>query len=472
MPLSSGDLLTLIPTKEVLRKPPNKRNHHHLGASSKPVSAGGGKKVSSGGGDGESEEGSSDATSQDDEDADDEDEDDQDDEKPAVKGPARVKLQTRKYIITENEVQSHIPAGQPLLEGTDVVKSNIDSFCTPKKKTPAIYNGNTTATENDTRAGQNPKKRSYSTASTMTAGTEPSDMDDAGVTETDEEPNYPRKRVARGLSTSNGYLQYSMNENDIHQDSDDSDNAIMEDTNDEDDEDDEEEEDDLDNVDIDDDLDEGALLDEDEKDIEKVEEAAIIRELDEKKCADNFNNVNTVLDNDFAFDGILSELDPALDPDFFDPRWLEPGAQGSELTIDQVLKSRDLFSVPGSQADSPELHGELGSPPPDLAGLLSSDGWSEFDADINYLDHNNPFFEKEDPAVKHVMNAKWNNNWLDDTDDEPDVWRYCIGSGDSSDDEGSDEASLAGDEEEEASEASEEEYDCTLVCSVSNQNLD
>ncbi|KAI5795442.1 hypothetical protein DFH27DRAFT_122373 [Peziza echinospora] len=72
--------------------------------------------------------------------------------------------------------------------------------------------------------------------------------------------------------------------------------------------------------------------------------------------------------------------------------------------------------------------------------VLHSDGWSDDDQLVEE-DLQNPFFDREDPAVQHLVNSQWvATTWMEDSEDEDDAWKYCLSSDDSSEGEGDDES--------------------------------
>lgn len=403
------------------------------------------------------------SSSQEDEDAD--DENDEDEEEPAVDSPAKVNRK-RKYTLTEIDHPSSAVFKSSLSSGKMVDDTSIP---------------NGTSNSSIRLAGQTFKQRTNSMASTNTFDSSiVSECDDDGViTETDEEPDYPRKKVARQLSTCDDFANFQSSGNvseeldsetvidDLNADDDDSD----------DDEGDEDEDDDgaeMDNSSISvDDI--PALSEEDDEEIEEVEAQELAREfeLEGPDFLMDAGSPRLPVDNDLSiYDGLLSDADcvgePGL-PGADDP--LQWTALSGLLYYDSLVND-NLFSVPASREESP------GSPTPRPARVKSprldpevfhSDEWSNDDDENFDPELDNPFFDMYDPAVRHMVNnvddQNWDPTWMASEDDN--VWQ-AFETGDSSDEESecNDETKRPEGTED------EDDYDCELTsCFVAVMGL-
>lgn len=387
-------------------KTPYTRRHHGgssgLGLES---SGGGGKDGRSGGKNGidggnqGQTDGSESSSSQDDDEADDdEDEDDGEAEEPAVSGPVRV---------NGDDIASTV-----LLTGQPAV----------------ILTKNGITAKGDNWTGPDSRKRSFSatmeyeenddTASSVDGG------DEAGVQTDGDEPDYPRKRVATKLFNANGLLAYPGPPS-----------VVTDDT----------------NIEDDDEDDEGALItddDFDDEDIENIEEAAIIQELqtptkptpvvyeydlensdlitaEELEDLDNeVFNVQWHNPNLFADINLSTDFDPYSDP--FADIELECG-----LFPENASANSTPFATPTTTR-----HGSFSTAPPSGTGSLKysfsdisiGDNLnSESEDDVADL---NPFFERDDPVLEHIVSTQGRGTWADDTDDENGLWKHFFSDND------------------------------------------
>lgn len=394
-------------------KTPYTRRHH--GGSSGLVleSSGsgkdgrsGGKNRIGGGNQGQTGDDSESSSSQDDEEADDDEdgEDGEDDEaeEPAVGGPVRV-------------------------NGGDIASAM------PLTTTTSTKNGITA--KRDTWTGPDSRKRSFSvameyeenddTASSVDGG------DEAGVQTDGDEPDYPRKRVTTELFNTNGLLTYPGPPSVVTDDT----NIDEDDTNiDEDDEDD----------------DEGTLItddDFDDEDIEDMEEAAIIQELQTP------TKPTPVYEYDLEnTDLITAEELEDLDNEVFNVQWHNPNLFADiNLSIDfdpysdpfaDIELEGGLFPENASANSTPfttpttTRHGSFSTVPPSGPGSLKysfSDTSigdnlnSESEDDAADL---NPFFERDDPILEHIVSTQGKGTWADDTDDENGLWKHFFSDND------------------------------------------
>lgn len=390
-------------------KTPYTRRHH--GGSSGLVlesSGGGGKDGRSGGkngigggNQGKTGDDSESSSSQDDEEADDDDDDededeDDDTEEPAVGGPVRA-------------------------NGGDIAGAM------PLVTTTSMKNGITAKGDNWT--GPDSRKRSFSvameyeenddTASSIDGG------DETGVQTDGDEPDYPRKRVTTELFNTNGLLTYPGPPS-----------VVTDDTNiDEDDEDD----------------DEGTLItddDFDDEDIEDMEEAAIIQELQTPT-----KPTPVVYEYDLEnTDLITAEELEDLDNEVFNVQWHNPNLFADiNLSIDfdpysdpfaDIELEGGLFPENTSANSTPfttpttTRHGSFSTVPPSGPGSLKyafSDTSigdnlnSESEDDAADL---NPFFERDDPILEHIVSTQGKGTWADDTDDENGLWKHFFSDND------------------------------------------
>ena len=83
----------------------------------------------------------------------------------------------------------------------------------------------------------------------------------------------------------------------------------------------------------------------------------------------------------------------------------------------------------------------------------STAGSDEGSSDEDEVPTLNPFFEKNDPAVKHLVSIQGCGAWADDTDDDVDIpWGHFFSSGGSGDEGGEGEEEAASSESEDESE--------------------
>ena len=389
------------------------------------------------------------SSTQEDEDADDENDDD--DEEPAVDSPASVNRK-RKYSYTDTHNQSGAVFKEPTSS-----RDLIDDM--------SASNGTTEPTVH--LAGRIFKPRTYSIASTNTVQSSiASEFDDGVITETDDEPDYPRKKVARRLSTSDVFMEPKSNGS-VSEEPDSE--TIIEDLN---------PDDGLDMTegdegDGDDGIDHNGLsvddtpvLSEEDEEIEEVEAQELAREFELEGpdfLVDVTGSPGPPLESDHSiYDGLLSDVDCVGEPGL--PNGIDPLQWNdlSGLLYYDSLVNDNLFSVPASREESP------GSPtlrpvrvksPLMDPEVFHSDEWSDGDEDIPVdPDLDNPFFEMHDPAVRHmvnnVSNQHWDPTWMASEDEN--VWQ-AFESGESSEEEGE-----SNDEARESDQRTEDEedYDC------------
>ncbi|KAF8429519.1 hypothetical protein EV426DRAFT_703310 [Tirmania nivea] len=448
------DLLSLVPPQETppKKKAPSKRNHNHLGAPSTAGSHPGGKRMSgnenvSGDTDGDSDAGDASST-QEDEDADDENDDDE--EEPAVDSPASVNRK-RKYSYTDPHNQSGAVFKEPTTS-----ENLIDDI--------SALNGITESTVHP--AGRISKQRTYSMASTNTVQSSvASEFDDGVITETDDDPDYPCKKVARGLSTSDMFVELQSNGS-VSEEPDSE--TVIEDLN--------ADADGLDMTEGNEDnggdhnslpVDETPVLsEEDDEEIEEVEAQELAREFEIEGpdfLVDVAGSPGVPLESDHSiYDGLLSDEDCVGEPGL--PNGIDPLQWNdlSGLLYYDSLVNDNLFSVPASREESPR------SPTPRPVRVKSplmdpevfhSDEWSDGDEDIPVdPDLDNPFFEMHDLAVRHMVNnannQHWDPTWMASEDEN--VWK-AFESGDSSGEES--ESNDAARESDQGTEVEEEDYD-------------
>lgn len=388
-------------------KTPYTRRHH--GGSSGLVlesSDGGGKDGRSGGkngigggNQGQTGDDSESSSGQDDEEADDDEDDDGDEtEEPAVGGPVRT---------DEDDIASAaLLASQPAITSTK----------------------NGTTTKEDKWTGPDPRKRSFSVAMEYEenddAASSVSEGDETGVQIDGDEPDYPRKRVATELVNTNGLLTYPGPSS-----------VVTDDTNIEDDEDD----------------DEGTLItddDFDDEDIEDIEEAAIIQELQTPT-----KPVPIVYEYDLEnTDLITAEELEDLDNEVFNVQWHNPNLFADiNFSIDfdpysdpfaDIELEGGLFPENASANSTPfatpttTRHSSFSTGPPSGSGSLKysfSDTSigdnlnSDSEDDVADL---NPFFERDDPILEHIVSTQGKGTWADDTDDENGLWKHFFSDND------------------------------------------
>lgn len=397
----------------------------------------GGKNGIGGGNQGQTGDDSESSSSQDDEEADDDDEDEDDDEaeKPAVGGPV---------CVNEDDIASAVlSAGQPAITST---KNGITA-------------------KGDNWTGPESRKRSFSvameyeenddTASSVDGG------DEAGVQTDGDEPDYPRKRVATEFFNTNGLLVYPGPSS-----------VVTDDTNiGEDDEDD----------------DEGTLMtddDFDDEDIEDIEEAAIIQELQTPT-----KPTPVVYEYDLEnTDLITAEELEDLDNEVFNVQWHNPNLFADiNLSIDfdpysdpfaDIELEGGLFPENASANSTPfatpttTRHSSFSAGPQSGPGSLKysfsdisiGDNLnSESEDDIADL---NPFFERDDPILEHIVSTQGKGTWADDTDDESGLWKHFFSDNDTyGSSEEFEEDSEDGSEEEEE----EEEDGCKSEIFISHR---
>jgi len=391
------------------------------------------------------------SSTQEDEDAD--DENDEDEEEPAVDSPASVNRK-RKYSYTDTHNQSGAVFKESTTSG-----NLIDDI--------SASNGTTESTVHP--AGLISKPRTYSMASTNTVQSSiASEFDDGVITETDDELDYPRKKVARRLSSSDVFVGFQSNGS-VTEEPDSE--TIIEDLNADDDSDMTEggEDDGGDDIDHNSLSVDGtpALSEEDDEEIEEVEAQELAREFELEGpdfIVDVTVSPGVPLESDHSiYDGLLSDEDCVGEPGL--PNGIDPLQWNdlSGLLYYDSLVNDNLFSVPASREESP------GSPTPRPVRVKSplmdpevfhSDEWSDGDEDIPVdPDLDNPFFEMHDPAVRHMVNnvnnQHWDPTWMASEDEN--VWQ-AFESGDSSEEEGESNGEARGTDQ--GAEDGEEDYDC------------
>ncbi|RPB24639.1 hypothetical protein L211DRAFT_180159 [Terfezia boudieri ATCC MYA-4762] len=444
------DLLSLVPPQETpkKKKAPSKRNHNHLGAPSTAGSHPGGKRMSgnenvSGDPDGDSDtDGASGA--QEDEEAD--DENDEDGEEPAVDSPASLNRK-RKYSYTDTHNQSGAV------------------FKKPTNLTDGIF-ASSGATESTVQpAGRISKQRTYSMASTITVQSSSiaSEFDDGVITETDDEPDYPRKKVTRRLSTSGVFVGLQLNGS-VSEELDSE--TIIEDLNPDDDSDMTEGDEDDGGDDIDHNSlsvdDTPVLSEEDDEEIEEVEAQELAREFESEGpdyLVDVAGSPGIPLEGDHSiYDGLLLDEDCFGEPGL--PNGIDP-LQWNDLSGLLYYDSLVNVSVSASPRSPTPCPVRVKSPLMDPE-VLHSDEWSDDDEDILVdPDLDNPFFEMHDRAVRHMVNnvnnvnnQHWGPTWMVSEDEN--VWQ-AFEPGDSSEEEGDSNGEAMNSDQ--GTEDEEEDYD-------------
>jgi len=377
------------------------------------------------------------SSTQEDEDADDEN------EEPAVDSPASVNKK-RKYSYTDTHNQSGAVFKEPTIDNISALNGTPESIVHP--------------------AGHISKQRTYSMASTNTV--QPSivsEFDDGAITETDDEPDYPCKKAAHRLSTSDVFVKFQSNGS-VSEEPDSE--TIIEDLNADGDSDMTEGGEDAGGDDIDHNSllnDTPVLSEEDDEEIEEVEAQELAREFELEGpdfIADVAGSPGLPLESEYSiYDGLLSDEDCVGEPGLshgVDPlQWSDL----SGLLYYDSLVNDNLFSLPASREESPS------SPTPCPVRVkspvmnpeaLHSDEWSDNDEDIPAdPDLDNPFFEMHDPAVRHMVNNAnnhWDPIWMASEDEN--VWQ-AFESGDSSGEEGE-----PNDKAGESEQGTEDDYDC------------
>ena len=386
---------------------------------------------------GESSDADDSSSTQEDEDADDEnddDDDDEDDEKePAVESPARMNRK-RKYSLTDinNANTTVYKISMANAKVIDVISSTNGS------------NGNTNSTVHP--AGRSFEGRSFSVTSTNTIESTVSEFDDGVITETDDELDYPRKKArpmsacdtpASGITAEDPGSETAIEGlNGDNGDEEDDSSLVTDD-----------------------------LPDEGDLEIEEVEAQELAREFELEGPdfgAHNTGSPQIPAESELSlYDGLLTDEEYLGEPGL--PRADDPSQWStlSGLLYYDALISDDLFSVPVSREDTPATptpHPSQSRSPVLHPELLHSDEWSDDEEDRVDPELDNPFFDRQDPAVRHVVNSQtWDSAWMD-SESEDDVWKYCFSSGGSTSGESKAESrngnEQIGDEDE--------NYDCKL----------
>ncbi|CUS14169.1 unnamed protein product [Tuber aestivum] len=444
--LPAGESLALNNPYILHEHIPNQTSHtkRHRRESSRlgPGSAGGsGKdgrngKSGHGGGDQEETESSSDGSGgQDDEETDDDDDDDDDDaddaDEPAVNRPVRV---TGEDATT----MKLFPGDQPT-----VGNGRQDSV----------------AANGDHRAGQGSRKRPFDT-----------DIDE--LMENGPGQNHPRKKVASGIAKADNMRGLSnalfgigdgtggdIGDIGLFTDEDfglidDGEGGVLID------------------IEEDGDIDAG-----DDEDIEGEEEAAIVCELD-----NGIQPSTSIKASPFLSSGVAPEIingpdlgsggefddlsDEAFvsqwnDPSYFPDAPCDPADSylfngGDNFTANPTPDSTPTVT-PDNTPGGPFSGTAIPVSPTGGGGFLSptvgSDEGSSDDGGVPTL---NPFFERKDPAVKHLVRLQGLGGWADETDDDLDIpWKHFFSSDGSSDEGGEGEDETAGSESEDESDSGE-----------------
>jgi len=415
------------------------KRHHRESSRLGPGSAGGSgkdgrsRKGGHGGGDQEETDSSSDSSSsQDDEETDDDDDDADDADEPAVNCPVRV-------------------------TGEDT--ASIELF--PGDQS-AVENGrqDSVAANGDHRAGQGSRKRSFG-----------ADID--GLTEGVPGRNRPNKRVAFDIARTDDILELSgalfgsigdgtgddVGDIGLFTDEDfglveDGQGGVLVDT------------------EEDEDIDVG-----DDEDIEGEEEDAIVRELE-----DGIPPSTLVKASPFLTSGVAPEIINGLNlgsgdefedlnDEMFISQWNDPSFFPDipcDPTSDYYLfNDGDIFSVNPAPDSTPAItpnntpRGSFSATAPSIPASpsgggdfpSSTTGSDEGSSDEDEVPTLNPFFEKKDPAVKHLVSIQGHGGWADDTDDDVDVpWKHFFSSDGSGDEGGEGEEEATGSESEDESE--------------------
>ncbi|KAG0636645.1 hypothetical protein HOY80DRAFT_1053786 [Tuber brumale] len=437
--LPAGESLALNNPYILHEHIPNQTSHtkRHRRESSRlgPGSAGGSwkdgrsGKSGHGGGDQEETDSSSDSSgSQDDEETDD-DEDADDADEPAVNRPVRV--------------TGEDTTGMKLFPGdrSTVENGGQDS---------AAANG-------DHRAGQGSRKRSLA-----------ADIDE--LTENGPDQNHPSKKVAFDIAKTDDILEPSdslfgpigddtgdialFTDRDFGSIEDDEGGVLID-------------------TEEDEDIDAG-----DDEDIEGEEEDAIVRELENGIPPLTPIKASPLLPGGAAPE-IINGLDLGsgdefedLNDEMFISQWHHPSFFPDipcDPTNDYYLfNDGDIFSVNPTPDSTPAVtpnntpRGSLSATAPSIP--VSPSGRGDFPSptagsgeeseDEDEVPTLNPFFEKKDPAVKHLVSTQGRGGWADGIDDDVDIpWKHFFSSDGSSDQGGGEET--AGSESEDESDSGE-----------------
>ncbi|PWW76095.1 hypothetical protein C7212DRAFT_344566 [Tuber magnatum] len=228
------------------------------------------------------------------------------------------------------------------------------------------------------------------------------------------------------------------------------------------------------------DIEEDEEIDASDEDIESEEENAIVRELD--NAIQPFAQVKA---SPFLPSGIAPETVNGLglgsgdefddlNDEVFISQWNDPGffpdvpcdpANGYYL-----FDGGDAFSANPTPGSTPAVtpdntpRGSFSATAPSIPVSPSGRGGStsptvrsqEGSSDEDEVPTLNPFFEKKDPAVKHLVSTQGPGGWADETDDDLDIpWKHFFSSDGSSDEGGEGEEETAGSESEDESDSGE-----------------
>jgi len=412
------------------------KRHHRESSRLGPGSAGGSgkdgrsRKSGHGGGDQEETDSSSDSSSsQDDEETDDEEDADDADE-PAVNCPVRVTGENTASIKLFPGDQSAVENGRQ-----DSVAANGDH-----------------------RAGQGSRKRYFG-----------ADID--GLTEDVPGRKRPSKRVAFEISRTDDILSDTLFRpigNDTGDDIGDiglftnEDFGLVEDGG----------GGVLVDLEEDEDIDAG-----DDEDIEGEEEDAIVRELES-----GIPPSTPIKASPFFPSGVAPEIINGLDlgsgdefedlnEEVFISQWNDPSffpdIPCDPMSDCYLFNDENIFSVDPTPDSTPAITPDntprgslsataqsISASPSGRGGFHSSTaGSDEGSSDEDEVPTLNPFFEKGDPAVKHLVSIQGHGGWADDTDDDVDVpWKHYLSSDGSSGEGSEGEGGATGSESENESE--------------------
>lgn len=394
-------------------KTPYTRRHHGKSSGLVSGSKGGsgkdgrnGGKNGNGGNQGQSDNGSESSSSQDDEEEDDE-EADEEDEEPAVSGPVRVNDNNETATVDKSSL------GHPARATISTAKESLRG--------------------GDHRTGSNLKKRTFSMTekNVRRYGTD-LDADLDAENESGNESDYPRKRIATELSNTNGILTYHSAPPSV----------VTTDTT------------PYDLADLDD------LDDLDDEDILDDEESALIQEFEANGCDTpvDLSTPNTIFreygDEDPTDPNLITaeELED-LDNEVFGVGWGDPSAfhdislandftsfsdPFADIQLDYGLFPESISEMSGAEFSTP-FDTPNYTPRGSFSGIFSEpntpDNSTESDDDdgddsFNQLAGSAPYFERKDPALKHIVDTAGQGGWADDSDEEHGLsWKLFFSKG-------------------------------------------
>ncbi|KAI5841137.1 hypothetical protein DFP73DRAFT_136051 [Morchella snyderi] len=396
-------------------KTPYTRRHHGKSSGLVSGSKGGsgkdgrnGGKNGNGGNQGQSDNGSESSCSQDDEEEDEEeDEDEEDEEEPAVSDPVRVNDGNETAIVDKSFL------GHPARATISTVKESL---------------------KGDHRTGSNLKKRAFSmTEKDVRRDDTDLDVDRDAENESGNESDYPRKRIATELSNTNGILTYHSAPPSV----------VTTDTT------------PYDLADLDD------LDDLDDEDILDDEESALIQEFEANGCDTpvDLSTHNTIFreygDEDPTDPNLITaeELED-LDNEVFGVGWGDPNAfhdislandftsfsdPFADIQLDYGLFPESISEMSGAEFSTP-FDTPNYTPRGSFSGIFSeadtpdnsteSDDDDDDDDDFNQLAESVPYFERKDPALKHIVDTAGEGGWADDSDEEHGLsWKLFFSKG-------------------------------------------